>query len=57
MITLEYDLKNADASDELLEAIEHVETGMELHNYTCHYLSRPKLSQRELICSNGIHAD
>ncbi|MEC7227784.1 MAG: hypothetical protein VXW00_13000, partial [Candidatus Latescibacterota bacterium] len=47
VITLGHDLKNADASDEeLLEAIEHVKPGMELHNYIYHYLPP---SRQELI--------
>ena len=54
VITLGHDLKNADASDEeLLEAIEHVRPGIELHNYMYHYLPP---TRQELICSNGIHA-
>ena len=38
---------------ELIDAIDTIRPGIELHNYTYHF-SPP--ARRELICSNGIHA-
>tara|TARA_B100000886_G_scaffold276378_1_gene200312 strand:+ start:705 stop:1049 length:345 start_codon:yes stop_codon:yes gene_type:complete len=37
----------------LIDAIEHVRPGIELHKYTYQYLPP---TRQELICSNGIHA-
>jgi 2-keto-4-pentenoate hydratase len=48
------DLKGEDLSDEvLINAIEYVSPGIEIHNFKFWYLP-PTL--QELICSNGIHA-
>ena len=54
VITLKQDLAEVPTSDrELLEAIEIVQPGIELHNYVCHF---SPLKQQEVICSNGVHA-
>tara|TARA_B100001093_G_scaffold510172_1_gene575565 strand:- start:4277 stop:5050 length:774 start_codon:yes stop_codon:yes gene_type:complete len=54
VITLKRDLSDGNATDdELLDAIECIQPGMELHNYVYHY---PRPTRQELICSNGIFA-
>lgn len=54
VLTIKNDLSNDHASDEeLLESIEYVQPGIELHHYLYHY---PTPTRQELICSNGIHA-
>ena len=48
------DLHDKDLSDkDLINAIDYVSPGIELHNYT--FWHSPPTSQ-ELICSNGLHA-
>ena len=54
VITLKRDLSDGNATDdELLDAIECIQPGMELHNYVYHY---PRPTRQELICSNGLFA-
>jgi 2-keto-4-pentenoate hydratase len=54
VITLKQDLAKVPISDRaLLDAIEFVQPGIELHNYVYHF---SPLKQQEVICSNGIHA-
>ena len=54
VITLGRDLETSQLTDdELLDCIDNVRAGIELHNYRYHY-SSPSI--QELICSNGIHA-
>jgi len=54
VISIGVDLSDKNVSDEeLLESIECVQPGIELHHYVYQY---PKPSRQELICSNGIHA-
>ncbi len=54
VITIKRDLYDVPASDEeLIDAIDTIRPGIELHNYTYHF-SPP--TRQELICSNGIHA-
>ena len=54
VITLKQDLAKVPTSDRaLLDAIEFVQPGIELHNYVYHF---SPLKQQEVICSNGIHA-
>ena len=54
VISIGRDLSDKEASDEkLLESIECVRPGIELHHYVYQY---PKPTRQELICSNGIHA-
>jgi 2-keto-4-pentenoate hydratase len=54
VLTLKRDLLDEDITDdELLDAIECIQPGIELHNYVYHY---PQPTRQELICSNGIFA-
>ena len=54
VISIGSDLGDKNANDaELLDAIECVQAGIELHHYVYHY---PEPTRQELICSNGIHA-
>jgi 2-keto-4-pentenoate hydratase len=54
VFTMGCDLFGSDFSDqELIEAIDHVSPGIELHNYR--FWHQPP-SLQELICSGGIHA-
>ena len=54
VFTMGCDLFGSDLSDqELIEAIDHVSPGIELHNYR--FWHQPP-SLQELICSGGIHA-
>jgi len=54
VFTLKRDLLDEDITDdELLDAIEFIQPGIELHNYVYHY---PQPTRQELICSNGIFA-
>ena len=54
VFTLARDLLDEDISDnKLLDAIECIQPGIELHNYVYHY---PQPTRQELICSNGIFA-
>ena len=54
VIRIGRDLSDKDASDSnLLDSIECVQPGIELHHYVYQY---PKPTRQELICSNGIHA-
>ena len=54
VITMKRDLHEVPESDEeLIEAIDTIRPGIELHNYTYHF-SPP--TRQELIFSNGIHA-
>ena len=54
VIRIGRDLSDKDASvSKLLDAIECVQPGIELHHYVYQY---PNPTRQELICSNGIHA-
>ena len=54
VITIGRNLSDKDANESnLLDAIECVQPGIELHHYVYQY---PKPTRQELICSNGIHA-
>lgn len=54
VLTLKNNISNENATDdEILDSIDYVQPGIELHNYVYHY---PKPTRQELICSNGIHA-
>lgn len=54
VIRIGRDLSGSDIADEeLIDAIEYVSPGIELHNYTF-WNGKPTL--QELICSGGIHA-
>ena len=53
VITMKRDLYGVPESEqELIDAIDTIRPGIELHNYTYHF-SPP--TRQELICSNGIH--
>ena len=54
VLTMKRDVSRVpESDDELLDAIDYVQPGIELHNYVYHY---DPPSRQELICSNGIHA-